>query len=136
MSGVSPKNKYVTDTMALVLRLEQRKLNPQVKRLFSEAEQGQVEIRIPSLVFAEIMYLWEKRRIQCGMDEVKAYLAAHDHIREEPLTRQVIESAQGITDIPELHDRIIAATASLLGWPIITNDPVITASKFVTAVWS
>jgi predicted nucleic acid-binding protein len=33
-------------------------------------------------------------------------------------------------DIPELHDRLIAATAMHLDLPLITNDPVISKSEF------
>ena len=36
--------------------------------------------------------------------------------------------------LPELHDRLIAATAKHLDLPIITNDPDICASEFVTTV--
>jgi predicted nucleic acid-binding protein len=47
----------------------------------------------------------------------------------------VICAAAQITDIPELHDRIIAGTARLLNLELITNDPVIRASQFVKSVW-
>jgi predicted nucleic acid-binding protein len=40
-----------------------------------------------------------------------------------------------ISDIPELHDRIIAATAIHRNAPLITNDPVIAASKFLKTLW-
>ena len=36
-----------------------------------------------------------------------------------------------INDIPELHDRLIAATARYLDLPLITNDPIIRDSSFV-----
>jgi hypothetical protein len=47
----------------------------------------------------------------------------------------VLQSAAQITDIRELHDRLIAATARLLDVALITNDPVIHASAFVKTVW-
>ena len=40
-----------------------------------------------------------------------------------------------ITDIPELHDRLIAATARIHNVELITNDPVIQASAFVRTIW-
>jgi len=43
----------------------------------------------------------------------------------EPLSFEILKTAFEIDDIPELHDRLIAATARYLGLPIITNDPVI-----------
>ena len=49
----------------------------------------------------------------------------------EPLTFEILKTASEIDDIPELHDRLIAATARHLDLPIITNDPVILDSRFV-----
>jgi len=46
-----------------------------------------------------------------------------------------IEKAFEINDIPELHDRIIAGTALKTGVRLITNDPVISSSKFVEVIW-
>lgn len=135
MSNSSPKNSYVVDTMAVVLRLEQRKLSPQAKTIFERAEQGQAVIYIPALVLAEILYLSEKRRIECNLDSVNAYLTQFSTIKEQPLDFAVTEAAGKITDIPELHDRIISGTALALNVPIITNDPIITASQFVKAIW-
>lgn len=37
--------------------------------------------------------------------------------------------------IPELHDRIIVATAMLLDAKLITKDPIIAAIKEVEVIW-
>jgi predicted nucleic acid-binding protein len=121
--------------MAVVLRLERRKLSSQAKQLFEQAEQNQAIIYIPALVFAEILYLSEKRRIECNLDSVKSCLTKFITIIEKPLDFSIITATQQITDIAELHDRIIAGTALALNVPIITNDPIITASQFVHAIW-
>jgi len=42
------KNSFVTDTMALILRLEKRKLNRKVKSIFESAENEDGEIIIPA----------------------------------------------------------------------------------------
>jgi predicted nucleic acid-binding protein len=47
----------------------------------------------------------------------------------------VVQSAAQITDIRELHDRLIAGTARLLDLDLITNDPTIQASDLVRTVW-
>ena len=47
----------------------------------------------------------------------------------------VLASAADITDIPELHDRLISATAKLLDLELITNDPMMEISAFVTTAW-
>ena len=135
MSNNSQKNSYVADTMAVVLRLEHRKLSSPAKTIFEQAEQEQAIIHIPALVFAEIMYLSEKRRIEINLNNVQDYLTQHSNIKEQPLNFDIVTIAKQITDIYELHDRIIAGTALALNVPIITNDPVITASTFVQTIW-
>jgi len=75
-------NKHVTDTMAIVLRLEKRKLPKKVKEIFEKAENNQSEIIVPAMVFAEIAYLSEKNRIETNLEEVKSYLKNHTQIHE------------------------------------------------------
>ena len=48
-----------------------------------------------------------------------------------PLSLEILKTAIDINDVPELHDRLIAATARYLDIPIITNDPQILKSRFV-----
>ncbi len=42
------KNSYVTDTVALVLRLEKRRMGSKAKQIFIEAESGLSLIYIPA----------------------------------------------------------------------------------------
>jgi len=128
-------NKLVTDTMALILRLEKRKLSPKVRSVFEDAEKGESAIIIPAMVLAELGYLSEKGRIETNLKEVREYCSKHSTIIIEPITEEVIEKTFEIDDIPELHDRIIAGTALKNNLKLITNDPVITKSKFITVIW-
>jgi len=48
----------------------------------------------------------------------------------------IIKQAFSIDDIPELHDRIIAATGKMLDIEIITNDPEIKDSNHAKTLWS
>lgn len=67
------KNSFVTDTMALILRLERRKLSQKVKAIFERVENGKAEIIIPAMVLAEVGYLAEKGRIETNLEDVKEY---------------------------------------------------------------
>ncbi|MFQ6120855.1 MAG: PIN domain-containing protein, partial [Methanosarcinales archaeon] len=89
----------------------------------------------PAMVFAEILYLSEKQRISISLSEVADYLKKHPYYKEYPMSFAVIQSAAQITDIRELHDRLIAGTARLLNLDLITNDPIIQASAFVRTIW-
>ena len=135
MSSATPTSEYVIDTMGLVLRLEQRRLSSTTKALFEAMETGTALIHIPALVFAEILYLSEKKRISITVRSVENYLARFPNCREFPLSLGVIQTAAEITDIAELHDRLIAATARFCNVELISNDPVIQASAFVRTVW-
>jgi predicted nucleic acid-binding protein len=135
MTSSTPASEFVTDAMGLVLRIEQRKLGPTAKSIFEAAESGKASVHIPALVFAEILYLSEKKRISISLYTVADYLKRYPKYKEYPMSFAVVQSAARITDIPELHDRLIAGTAQLLNLDLITNDPTIQASTFVRTVW-
>jgi predicted nucleic acid-binding protein len=121
--------------MGLVLRIEQRRLPPSVQAIFDAVESGNATVYVPTMVFAEILYLAEKHRISLSLRAVAEHLEQFQHYREYPMSFAVIQAAAHITDIPELHDRLIAGTARCLHLDLITNDPTIQASTFVRTVW-
>ncbi|MFT6845819.1 MAG: PIN domain nuclease of toxin-antitoxin system [Flavobacteriales bacterium] len=87
------------------------------------------------MVFAEIGCLSEKQRIDSNLEDVQSYIKKHRMVNEAPLLVSTILVAFEIHDIPELHDRLIAATSVQNNFIIITNDPSIRNSKGVTSVW-
>ncbi len=129
------KNSFVIDTMALVLRLEKRKLSQKVNAIFNNAENGDVDLIIPAMVVAEVGYLAERKRIETNLKDLKKYCSKYKSIVIEPITEEIIERTFEIDDIPELHDRIIAGTALKKGLKLITNDPVISCSRFINVIW-
>jgi PIN domain nuclease of toxin-antitoxin system len=66
---------------------------------------------------------------------VENLLQTNSNFRESPLTQAIVETAEKITDIPELHDRLISATARHLNLELITTDAKIKKSAFVKIVW-
>jgi predicted nucleic acid-binding protein len=128
-------SEYVTDTMALVLRFEKRKMPEHARKRFTEAEKGQCKIIIPAIVLAELAYLAEKNRIDTNLKKAEEYIEKHPDIMVAALTLSTIKNAFEIGDIPELHDRLIAASGKQLNRTIITNDPVIHSSKHVDCIW-
>ncbi len=127
--------EYVADTVALVVYLEKRRLGADSQTIFDSAENANTIIHIPAIVFAEILYLFEKKRISANLQDVKNLLQTNSNFRESPLTQTIIETAEQITDIPELHDRLISATARHLNVELITTDAKIQNSNFVKTVW-
>ena len=135
MSASTLTSEYVTDTMALVLRVERRRMGANAASVFDAVETGAAVIYVPAMVLAEILYLAEKRRISASLSTVADYMRKYPACKEYSMTFSVVESAGQITDIPELHDRLIAATARFLELELITNDPVIATSQFVRTRW-
>lgn len=135
MTNATLADSYVADTVAFVLRIEQRRLGEQAQALFAAMEAKQITIVVPGMVFAEILYLNERGRISASLQDVVAYMQQHSHCQEYPLSQAVVDAAAQIQDIPELHDRLIAATARLLNVALITNDHKTQESQFVQTVW-
>ena len=124
-------NSCVTDTQALVKFMMGKKvINEASHQTYLLADKGDAVIIIPAVVLMEMMYLFEKNRIAIGMLQAESLMESQNY-QFEPLSFEILRTASEIDDIPELHDRLIAATARHLGLPLITNDPVIMKSRFV-----
>ena len=105
-------------------------INEKSHEAFRSADRGEAVIIIPAVVLMEILYLFEKNRITIDLLQTEDLLKSSNY-RFEPLSLDILQTASEIDDIPELHDRLIAATARYLDTPIITNDPLIRKSRFV-----
>ncbi len=128
-------NEYVIDTQAFVkFSNGQKVINDKIDTIMKEADAGKHLIILPSVVIFEIGYLHERRRIPISLKMVRDIVKNSVNYMEEKLSLEIIEAAFEISDIPELHDRLIAGTARYLRAPLITNDPVILASRFVECI--
>lgn len=123
--------EYVTDTQALVkFMMGEKVINDKAHQAFLSADKGECTIVIPAVVLMEVLYLFKKNRIEIGLLQTEDLLKSKNY-QFEPLSLEILKTASEIDDIPELHDRLIAATARYLDIPIITNDPLIKKSQFV-----
>ena len=127
---------YVTDTQALIKFMMGKKvINDECHQAFLSADIGENTIIIPAVVLMEVLYLFEKNRIEVDLIKTEDLLRSKNY-QFEPLSLEILKVASEINDIPELHDRLIAATARYLNIPLITNDPDIMGSKFVKTLGS
>ncbi|HHO75544.1 MAG TPA: PIN domain-containing protein [Deltaproteobacteria bacterium] len=124
-------SSFVTDTQALVkFMLGKKVINDACHKAFLAADQGKNTIIIPAIVLMEVLYLFEKNRISVDLIQIEELMKSRNY-QFEPLSLEILKTASSIDDIPELHDRLIAATAKYLDIPIITNDPLIIKSRHV-----
>jgi len=73
----------------------------QARQRFIEMEQGAARLYVPTIVFAEILYLAERKRITTTLAKAHAYLLQFPYCVEAPLTLAIAITAQTIDDIPE-----------------------------------
>lgn len=95
-------------------------------------------IGISAISLAEMVYLIEKERIPVtALDDVVAAIADPKNVLKNiALDDRVAVNLRNIPrqDIPDLPDRIIAATAQLYGVPVLSRDGRIRASNIKT-IW-
>jgi predicted nucleic acid-binding protein len=127
-------DSFVTDTQALVKFMMGKKvINDRCHQAYQLADRGESIIIIPAIVLMEMLYLFEKNRIDVGLFQTEELFKSRNY-QFEPLSFDILKTAAEINDIPELHDRLIAATARYLDLALITNDPEIRASGYVTVL--
>jgi len=128
--------RYVADTMVIIRHLTQsNKITEPAKEILRRVDSGVDEIVISAITLMEIMYLSEKGRTDADLAQVVELVGGSDNYLVFPVDTEIILTARVIEDIPELHDRVIAATAKFLDVPLITSDEVITRSQSVKTVW-
>src|SRR5215467_13388970 len=93
-------------------------------------------IVVSSITLAEIVYLTEKNRLSSkAYADLKAALDDPDHVfKEAPVTVDIVDAMRQVrrTDVPDMPDRIVAATAVYFGAPAISRDGRIRTSVVQT----
>ncbi len=127
---------FVTDTHALLWYLtDDEKLSKIAQGVFEKADRGEVDIVIPTTVLAEALFITEKHRVDIEFMDIIENIQNSSNYLLHPLDLDIVMKCHELKKIPELHDRIITATAILLDAKLITKDTKIKVSKEVEVVW-
>jgi PIN domain nuclease of toxin-antitoxin system len=129
----------VADTHTIVCYLSRdSRLSSTAHAALTAATTGGDIIHIPSICLVELTYLAEKGRLPSAAREalVEALDDPSGPCTLVPLDRPVAEALQLVqrTEVPDLPDRIVAATALALRVPLISRDRKIRASQIQT-IW-
>ena len=129
----------VADTHAALWYLyDDPRLGLLARRIFDEAIAREEKFGISSISFAEVVYLVEKRRLHAtAFEELREAVEDSRQIfREIPLTTEVVNAMRLVSrdEIPDMPDRIVAATGVFLGIPVLSRDGKISASS-VETIW-
>lgn len=127
---------YVPDTHALIWYVTaDKQLGKQAKAALLSVDGGNDQAVIPVVVLAEIMYLEERKRIKVKLNELVEYLESNPNYVIAPLTLGLVLASKRITDVPELFDRMIAATALEYQAILLTCDSVFKNSNEIKIAW-
>ncbi len=129
----------VADThAALWYLLKNPRLSAAARSFMDDAASAGHDIVLSPVSLAEIVYLVEKGRLPASAyEELRKALNDPDFVLQEaPFTGGVVDTMRQVlrVDIPDMPDRIVAATALYLGVPVISRDGRIRASS-VQTVW-
>jgi PIN domain nuclease of toxin-antitoxin system len=114
------------------------RLSAAAKSAFDVAASSRRKIVLSVISLAEVVYLVEKNRLPASAyADLQAALRDPDHVLQEaPVTAEIIDAMLEVprVDIPDMPDRIVAATAVYFGVPAISRDGRIRSSR-VQTVW-
>ena len=129
----------VADTHAALWHIfDNPKLSRRAAAFFDEAAAGGNKIVVSSISLVEIVYLVEKRRLpETAYSGLREILGDPDEdLMEVPVTGEISDAMHLIprADVPDMPDRIIAATALHLGVPVLSRDRQIHSANLQT-IW-
>lgn len=130
----------VSDTHAVIWFTSQSSLlSPAARLALETAEQNAEPIYVPAIVVVELRYLVEKKTIT-EADYAQILTALRDPATALTLAELDLDRADACAAIPratvpDMPDRIIAATAFALGLPLVTKDHKIQALTNITTIW-
>ncbi len=126
----------MTDTHSLLWAFTRpRKLGEQARLAFEAVANGEATLLIPVIVLAELIFTIENKPIQADLDRVIAAIQGSPNIEFVDFDYESALQLRELTAIPEMHDRMIVATAIKYRATLITVDESITKSELVTVIW-
>jgi predicted nucleic acid-binding protein len=114
---------------------EDERLGKTAGWVFESAERGMATVVVPTIVLAESIRVIEKKRLTLKLKDIFQQVEVGWNYATWPLDMRVVSRLPALSRLPELHDRIIVATAAVLGAVLITGDEVIRKAGYVQTVW-
>lgn len=129
----------VADTHSIVWYLAgDPKLSKRAMQAFDAATQDGYPIHVPAVCLVELVYLVEKNRLPTAVRErlLETLDDPEKPLRLAPMDRAVVDAVGFVSrnDVPDMPDRIVAATALALQLPLVSRDGRIRASQ-VQTIW-
>ncbi|MEW6447660.1 MAG: type II toxin-antitoxin system VapC family toxin [Bacillota bacterium] len=120
---------YVLDTHVLIWYFTgSRRLKQQLKELIDHVRSAGGRLLVPTIVLAEAMDIAEKGRVRFDFTEMYRLIKEEPEFEIVSFSPDILEESTRISNIPEIHDRIIVATAKFYQAGILTKDRIIRSS--------
>jgi predicted nucleic acid-binding protein len=130
------RSLYAIDTHTLYwYETADPQLSPKAQAIFAEAEQGRAELILNPIVLAEFYYVLRKVGLDSDFSVYLAFIEANSIYHLEPIVWDDIRQLPRYTDIPEMHDRLIAIQAVRLGATLVTRDRTLQSCARVRWIW-
>ena len=127
---------YVVDTHALAWFIsEDKRLSARAAEILSQAEAGEVQVLIPTLVLAELTHIAQKKRVKVTIEELLEKINQGDGFTIVSFDFPIFQVMLQLPENWDIHDRIIAATASYYQAILITRDEMLRDSSELKTVW-
>jgi PIN domain nuclease of toxin-antitoxin system len=127
---------FVTDTHALLWWFTNSpKISQPASEIFEKNEKGENVIFIPTIVVAEALSIFDKKRISFDFKRLFKKIIDSENYIIIPLDIPILQKLVELKDIPELHDKIIVSTAKYLNSPLITKDKFLRELPHLKTIW-
>ena len=127
---------FVTDTHALLWWFtDNPKISPKASAIFEKCEKGENVIFVPSIVIAEALSIFDKKRISFNFKKLFKEIHDSENFTLIALDYPILQKMITLKDITELHDKIIVSTAKYLNLPIITKDETLQNHPNIKTFW-
>ncbi len=127
---------FVADTHSFLWYLsEDPRLGKRAKSRFELAEKGKATIAVPTIVLAESLSVLEKKKYAIKFKSILDRIETGWNYLPVPLDTKIIRRIETLKKLDDLHDRIVVASALLMGAELITKDEKIKKSRYVRVIW-
>ncbi|MBF0106154.1 MAG: PIN domain-containing protein [Deltaproteobacteria bacterium] len=135
-------SSFVADTHCFIWHLTgDTRMEGMAKHAFERADRGEIIIYLSVITPIELLYLYEKQKISRALWSRFSSVFTSRRTDSYQVVDLTYDLAKWIKDvprkiIPDLPDRIIAATALSYNLPLITRDHKIREWGGIKTVWS
>lgn len=114
---------YVIDTHVLIWYfIGSKRLKPALREKIDDVRNRNGRLLVPTIVLAEALAIAEKGKVEFDFAELQRVIREEPEFEVISFSPEIFQTVVQVHNVPELHDRIIVATARFYGAGILTKD--------------